>query len=140
MNYVFTGLDPAGPLFEDEHPAVRLDPTDAQFVDVLHTDTSSAGILMEVGYEVDLVQVSVIFVIFNVNCMSEHNNEHNKFGEYDTRSFTRKIQQKLTRPSQPTAHSCVLDHCEKATRKHQISRDFYAMKETHEKLLQETLI
>ncbi|XP_077987392.1 inactive pancreatic lipase-related protein 1-like, partial [Glandiceps talaboti] len=33
-----TGLDPAGENFEDEDPAVRLDPNDAAFVDVLHTD------------------------------------------------------------------------------------------------------
>ncbi|CAF3450558.1 unnamed protein product [Rotaria sp. Silwood1] len=33
-----TGLDPAGPYFEDTDPTVRLDPTDALFVDVIHTD------------------------------------------------------------------------------------------------------
>ncbi|OWF43643.1 Inactive pancreatic lipase-related protein 1 [Mizuhopecten yessoensis] len=33
-----TGLDPAGPLFEDYAPEVRLDPTDALYVDVIHTD------------------------------------------------------------------------------------------------------
>lgn len=32
------GLDPAEPSFEGTDPAVRLDPTDAAFVDVIHTD------------------------------------------------------------------------------------------------------
>ena len=32
------GLDPAGPYFENTDPSVRLDPTDALFVDVIHTD------------------------------------------------------------------------------------------------------
>ncbi|XP_037920542.1 uncharacterized protein LOC119657613 isoform X2 [Hermetia illucens] len=33
-----TGLDPAGPLFESQHPKVRLDNTDAEFVDVIHSN------------------------------------------------------------------------------------------------------
>lgn len=33
-----TGLDPAGPLFEAQHPKARLDSTDAQFVDVIHSN------------------------------------------------------------------------------------------------------
>jgi Lipase len=33
-----TGLDPAGPLFQYTPPHVRLDPTDAQFVDAYHTN------------------------------------------------------------------------------------------------------
>lgn len=36
-NYI--GLDPAGPYFEDMDTIVRLDTTDADFVDVIHTDT-----------------------------------------------------------------------------------------------------
>lgn len=33
-----TGLDPAGPLFESQHPKARLDSTDAVFVDVIHSN------------------------------------------------------------------------------------------------------
>ncbi|XP_048764050.1 pancreatic lipase-related protein 2-like [Ostrea edulis] len=36
-----TGLDPAGPYFENTDKDVRLDPTDAIFVDALHTDAES---------------------------------------------------------------------------------------------------
>ncbi|KAF8786114.1 inactive pancreatic lipase-related protein 1-like [Argiope bruennichi] len=35
-----TGLDPAGPYFRRTDPAVRLDPTDAIFVDVIHTNAA----------------------------------------------------------------------------------------------------
>lgn len=36
-----TGLDPAGPAFEDTDSEVRLDSSDADFVDVIHTDADS---------------------------------------------------------------------------------------------------
>ncbi|KAJ8040559.1 Pancreatic lipase-related protein 2 [Holothuria leucospilota] len=50
-----TGMDPAGPYFEDTDLMVRLDPTDALFVDAIHTDTDpiytiGLGIHMEVGH------------------------------------------------------------------------------------------
>lgn len=32
------GLDPAGPLFESQDPRARLDATDANFVDVIHSN------------------------------------------------------------------------------------------------------
>ncbi|KAL4218199.1 Pancreatic lipase-related protein 2 [Mactra antiquata] len=35
-----TGLDPAGPMFSTTPPIVRLDPTDALFVDVIHSDAA----------------------------------------------------------------------------------------------------
>nr|KAF6474667.1 lipase H [Rousettus aegyptiacus] len=38
-----TGLDPAGPLFNGRPPKDRLDPRDAQFVDVIHSDTDALG-------------------------------------------------------------------------------------------------
>ncbi|KAG8228722.1 hypothetical protein J437_LFUL009404 [Ladona fulva] len=40
-----TGLDPAEPYFQGMPPFVRLDPTDADFVDVIHTDGRSILLL-----------------------------------------------------------------------------------------------
>ncbi|CAF0766349.1 unnamed protein product [Brachionus calyciflorus] len=50
-----TGLDTAGPFFEDTDPVVRLDPTDADLVDSMHTNAGSLftfafGIQMPVGH------------------------------------------------------------------------------------------
>lgn len=43
------GLDPAGPLFDANNPAARLDATDAAYVEVIHTDTQSFGIGYPIG-------------------------------------------------------------------------------------------
>lgn len=45
-----TALDPAGPLFTGTSPEHRLDPTDAQFVDVLHTDIDALGFREALGH------------------------------------------------------------------------------------------
>ncbi|XP_033111057.1 pancreatic triacylglycerol lipase-like [Anneissia japonica] len=50
-----TGMDPAGPYFEGMDIVVRLDPTDATFVDIIHTDTDPIytfgyGIYVPVGH------------------------------------------------------------------------------------------
>ncbi|XP_030899570.2 lipase member H isoform X3 [Melopsittacus undulatus] len=45
-----TGLDPAGPLYRGKPPSERLDPTDAQFVDVVHSDTDGLGYREALGH------------------------------------------------------------------------------------------
>ncbi|KAE8621838.1 hypothetical protein XENTR_v10004990 [Xenopus tropicalis] len=45
-----TGLDPAGPLFNGKPPEERLHYTDAQFVDVVHSDTDGLGYKESLGH------------------------------------------------------------------------------------------
>ncbi|KAJ7996720.1 hypothetical protein DPEC_G00239960 [Dallia pectoralis] len=45
-----TALDPAGPMFTGKPPEDRLDPTDAQFVDVVHTDMDALGFSKPLGH------------------------------------------------------------------------------------------
>ncbi|EDW11873.1 phospholipase A1 [Drosophila mojavensis] len=55
-NYVFkklkhiTALDPAKPLFISADKMMRLDKADAEYVDVIHTDTLQYGLLKRVGH------------------------------------------------------------------------------------------
>ncbi|KAK2540982.1 Lipi [Columba guinea] len=44
-----TGLDPAGPSFTQQPPEERLDRTDAQFIDVIHSDTDALGFKKPLG-------------------------------------------------------------------------------------------
>ncbi|XP_076115296.1 inactive pancreatic lipase-related protein 1-like [Mytilus galloprovincialis] len=44
-----TGLDPAGPFFQYTDSAVRIDSTDADFVDIIHTDGTRYGLNEAVG-------------------------------------------------------------------------------------------
>lgn len=44
-----TGLDPARPGFISMDPSRRLDPTDAEFVDVIHTAAGTLGVLGSIG-------------------------------------------------------------------------------------------
>ncbi|XP_071986237.1 pancreatic lipase-related protein 2-like isoform X2 [Engystomops pustulosus] len=48
-----TGLDPAGPWFENTPIDVRLDPSDAEFVDVIHSDSklfTGVGMISPIGH------------------------------------------------------------------------------------------
>ncbi len=54
-----SGLDPANQFFENMDPVVRLDKTDAKYVDAIHTScgsllTGSFGIIQPVGYALKL--------------------------------------------------------------------------------------
>ena len=44
-----SGLDPAGPCFNNEPSDLRLSKTDADFVDVIHTDIMAQGIIDPIG-------------------------------------------------------------------------------------------
>lgn len=45
-NVMFAALDPAGPEFKGKNPEDRLDSSDAQFVDALHTDIDCQSITL----------------------------------------------------------------------------------------------
>ena len=45
-----SGLDPAAPYYTERDPQVRLDPTDAKYVDVIHTNLPIIGTEQRVGH------------------------------------------------------------------------------------------
>nr|CAH7760806.1 unnamed protein product [Callosobruchus chinensis] len=45
-----TGLDPAGPLYNHVPPSMRLDPTDAEFVDIVHSSAALFGYKYSCGH------------------------------------------------------------------------------------------
>lgn len=47
---ITTGLDPAGPLFDSGSPVNRLDAGDADYVEIIHTDTVALGIGDPIGH------------------------------------------------------------------------------------------
>jgi len=47
--HTIIGLDPAGPLFDANNPNTRLDANDAEYVEIIHTDTRSLGIAFPIG-------------------------------------------------------------------------------------------
>lgn len=62
-----TGLDPAEPYFQGMPPFVRLDPTDADLVDVIHTDGSSIFLLGKVV----LTKTVILFIYFTKYTLSD---------------------------------------------------------------------
>lgn len=55
------GLDPAGPLFDADSPANRLDRFDAMYVEAIHTDIVQLGIGYPIGKELNLSNLLRIF-------------------------------------------------------------------------------
>ena len=69
-----TGLDPAGPLFFLNNTETRLDPSDADFVDIIHTDSGSflegqLSFLEPIGHAV-IISIVYWLMSFNFACTS----------------------------------------------------------------------
>lgn len=113
-----SGLDPAGPLFSRTQNFVHLDPTDAIFVDVIHTD---ADPLYKMGYgmaepmgNIDFYvnsgrkqpgcdPISVFFDIFDTNIFDEAGEI---FACSHSRAFNYYIESLSNEKCQWLAHEC----------------------------------
>ena len=49
--FTLTGLDPARPGFDFDHAAARLDPSDAMFVDAIHSDVGNGALDISLGLQ-----------------------------------------------------------------------------------------
>ena len=64
-----TGLDPAEPHFSQTDPMVRLDPSDAMYVDIIHTDSRpfiKGGELSKILIIILLCFIVAIFITFSL--------------------------------------------------------------------------
>ncbi|EDW88949.2 uncharacterized protein Dyak_GE19008 [Drosophila yakuba] len=84
-----TALDPAKPLYLVNDTAEKLDPTDAKFVDVVHTDVMLLGLLEAVGH----VDFYLNMGVSQPNCgpvnqMETHFCYHNRAADYYAESIS----------------------------------------------------
>ncbi|XP_017006519.2 inactive pancreatic lipase-related protein 1 [Drosophila takahashii] len=84
-----TALDPAKPLYLVNDTAQKLDPTDAKFVDVVHTDVLMLGLLEAVGH----VDFYLNMGVEQPNCgpvnqMETHFCYHNRAADYYAESIS----------------------------------------------------
>nr|ABA71709.1 male accessory gland protein [Drosophila melanogaster] len=84
-----TALDPAKPFYMVKDPALKLDPTDAKFVDVVHTDVTMLGLLDAVGH----VDFYLNMGVSQPNCgpinkMETHFCYHNRAADYYAESIS----------------------------------------------------
>ncbi|XP_016936683.3 inactive pancreatic lipase-related protein 1 [Drosophila suzukii] len=83
-----TALDPAKPLYLVKDKAQKLDPTDAKFVDVVHTDVMMLGLLEAVGHVDFYLNMGVSQPNCGpINLMETHFCYHNRAADYYAESI-----------------------------------------------------